>query len=256
MIKVLFIGDIIGSPGRDKVKDILPLITHEYAIDFVIANGENSAGGKGITPSIAQDFFAMGIHAITLGNHTWDRKDIEGVINEPRLLRPANYPPSAPGHGYGIFACKGYYVGVISLMGRVYMPHTDCPFRVVEKIVAEMRERTSIIVVDFHAEITSEKRAMGWHLDGKVSAVIGTHTHVPTADACVQPQGTAYITDAGMVGPVESVIGVDRDIALKRFLTAIPVPFTVPKTPVGFNGVVIAIDEKTGSAREITLLIR
>lgn len=255
MIKILFIADIVGQPGREKVKDVLPQIKDERGIDFIIANGENAAGGRGISPRIADELSGLGIDVITLGNHTWDRKEVLTIINDPRLLRPFNYPPSVPGRGFGVYKVKHCLIGVLSLMGRVYMPNTDCPFRRADTAIESIRKETPLIFVDFHAEITSEKQAMGWYLNGKVSAVIGTHTHVPTADAKILSEGTAYITDCGMVGPVESIIGTDREMALKRFLTAMPVHLPVAQGPVVFNSVVIEIDEQTGKARHIDLII-
>lgn len=254
MIKILFIGDIIGRPGREKVQEVLPSLIEEESINFVIANGENAAGGKGINPRIVDELLTMGINVITMGNHTWARKEIKDIIHEPRLIRPLNYPPSVPGNGFGIFNAGSVRIGVLQLMGRVYMPHTDCPFRRADEAIASIKKATPVIIVDFHAEITSEKQAMGWYLNGKVSAVIGTHTHIPTADAKILPEGTAYITDCGMVGPSEGIIGVDRELALKRFLTAMPEPFTVALGPVAFNGVIIELDEKTGKAHNIRLV--
>ncbi|MFH1380207.1 MAG: TIGR00282 family metallophosphoesterase [bacterium] len=254
-MKILFIGDIIGRPGREKVAELLPKLKEKEEIDFVIANGENSAGGKGINPRIADEFAGMGIDVITLGNHSFDRKEVLNIIDDPRILRPINYPASVPGKGYGIFEVKEIQLAVISLMGRVYLPNIDDPFRKADTAIETIRKVTPLILVDFHAEITSEKQAMGWYLNGRVSAVIGTHTHVPTADAKILDQGTAYISDCGMVGPSEGIIGADREMALKRFLTGIPVHLPVAQGRVAFNGAVIEIDEQDGKAKKITQII-
>ncbi len=252
-MKIFFIGDIVGEPGREILKEKLPSIIKDNKIDFVIANAENSAGGKGLTEKVAEEIFSSGVNVITLGNHTFARKEIETIITDKRILRPANYPPEVPGNTYGIYPVSNYtsFVGVINLMGRVYMPLLDCPFRKSEEIIKEIYGQTKIIIVDFHAEITSEKIAFGWFLDGKVSAVIGTHTHVQTADEKILPQGTAYITDCGMTGPKDSIIGMDKEIVLKRYLTSIPLRFVVSKGKNIINGVIIDIDEQTGKATEI-----
>lgn len=253
-MKVLFIGDIVGEPGRETLKKVLEKIREEKLIDFVIANGENSAGGKGITPKVADEIFASGVDVITLGNHTWQRKEVISIIEHANILRPANYPKGVPGKGFNIYRKDKYEICVINLMGRVYMPILDCPFQTVDNILKNISNK--IIIVDFHAEITSEKQAMGWYLAGKVSAVIGTHTHVQTADEKILAGGTAYITDCGMVGPSEGVIGMDRDIILKRYLMGLPQKFEVAKGKTIFNSVVIEIDEVTGKALSIERLNR
>lgn len=247
----MFIGDIVGEPGRKAVALVLPYFKKTENIDFVIANAENSAGGAGFTPNVSQELFTVGVDVVTLGNHTWQRKEIKDIIESSRVIRPANYPPNTPGKGYNIYYVGDKKVAVINLMGRVYMLHLDCPFRCMNSVLESVRKETNIIVVDMHAEITSEKQAMGWFLDGKVSAMIGTHTHVPTADERVLPEGTAYITDCGMTGPRDSVIGVEKELVLKKYLTQIPVHFEVAKNDVVLQGVVVDIDDKTGKAKSI-----
>jgi hypothetical protein len=252
-MKILFIGDIIGRPGRMAVEKLLPGLIEEHQIDFVIANGENAAAGFGLTPAVLDNLFALGIDAVTSGNHLWDKKDIlPRLKKEHRLLRPANYPPEVPGTSFGVYQDKqGRKVGVFNLLGRVFMPAVDCPFRTADKIIAELKKETDIIIVDMHAEATSEKIALGWYLDGRVSAVIGTHTHVMTADQRVLPQGTAYITDAGMTGGFDSVIGMEKEPIIEKFLTQLPTKFEVAEGDVRFNGVVVEVDEQSGKAIEI-----
>ncbi|MCK5534107.1 TIGR00282 family metallophosphoesterase [bacterium] len=252
-MKLLFIADIVGEVGRKILKELLPQIKKEEQIDFTIVNAENSAGGFGITPRVAEEIFFMGVDVITLGNHTWDRKEVFEIIGHPRILRPANYPPNVPGKGFNVYvpSFKGVKIGVISLMGRVFMANIDCPFRKSDAIIEEIKAQTPIVFVDFHAEATSEKLCFGLYLDGKVSAVIGTHTHVATADEKILPQGTAYLTDVGMTGPSDSVIGVKKEIILKRYLTSLPIRFEVAREGPIFEGVVIEINEKTGKALSI-----
>src|SRR2546421_3852124 len=223
-MKILFIGDIFSSVGRRIVADHLADIKQTQQIDLAIANAENSAGGFGITPTIAEELFALGLDVLTSGNHIWDKRDIyDYFARRPALLRPANYPAPAPGSGVIVFKSpSGAECAVINLQGRTYMPATECPFRKADDILASL-ENTKVRFVDFHAEVTSEKMAMGWYLDGRVSAVIGTHTHIPTADTRILPGGTAYQTDCGMTGPYQSVIGVDTGVILQRFLTGMPV---------------------------------
>jgi 2',3'-cyclic-nucleotide 2'-phosphodiesterase len=251
-MNLLFIGDIFGSPGRHIVADHLADIKATNAIDLTIANAENAAGGFGLTPSIAQDLFALGIDVITTGNHVWDKKELFDYLDrQPRLLRPANYP-DAPGKGSVVVRTKsGIDCAVINLQGRVYMPSTDCPFRKADQILAELDPAVQVKFVDFHAEVTSEKMAMGWYLDGRVSAVVGTHTHIPTADTRVLPGGTAYQTDCGMTGPYGSVIGVETEIILRRFLTAMPVRMEASKHCPELHAVIADIDETTGRARAV-----
>jgi len=251
-MKVLFISDIIGQPGRDILNSKLPELKALEKPDFVIANAENSAGGKGVTSSIVSELLRNGVDAVTLGNHTFDRKEAEGTLDNERVLRPANYPPNVPGAGWGIFTTSnGEKIAVINLMGRVYMPLTDCPFRAANLAIEKIGAESKIIVVDFHAEVTSEKQAMGWYLDGKVSAVLGTHTHVPTADEKILPQGTAYISDSGLTGPAEGVIGMEKELVLKKFLTGIPQHFDVAKGKSIMQGCVVEIDGTTGKAKSI-----
>ncbi|MDH5662190.1 MAG: TIGR00282 family metallophosphoesterase [Elusimicrobiota bacterium] len=251
-MRILFIADVIGKPGREIVKNILPRVIREENIQFVIANCENAAGGFGLTPKISREVISAGVDVITMGNHVWARKEISEIIEEENILRPANYPPEDPGKGGTIIqAGNGEKVGVVNLMGRVYMSTLECPFRTADGIIEEISKQTKIIVVDMHAEITSEKVAMGWYLDGKVSAVIGTHTHVPTADERVLPQGTAYITDIGMTGPRDSVIGIKKEIILRKYLTQMPIRFEVAKDDLVFAGAVMEIEEKTGKATSI-----
>jgi metallophosphoesterase (TIGR00282 family) len=256
MTRLLFVGDIVGKPGRELVRRGLAAIVARHQIDVVIANGENAAAGFGITPDLADDLFAYGVHVITGGNHTWDKKEIVPYLGEQsRLLRPANFPAGTPGHGrVTVRATNGVSVGVVNVMGRVFMTAIDDPFRVVLEEIDALRGDARIILVDFHAEATSEKVAMGWHLDGRVAAVVGTHTHVPTADARLLLQGTAYITDVGMTGPHDSVIGVDRHAILHRFQTALPQRFEVATENPRLNAVVIAADEATGRAVSIERL--
>ena len=257
-MNILVIGDIVGSPGRQTVKSVLPKLIKEKQLDFVVANGENAAGGSGMIPRIAEELFSYGVDVITMGDHVWKQKAILPLIEEEeRLLRPLNFPPMTPGKGYVVVTLNnGLKIGVINLLGRVFMQPCDCPFRLGNEIVRKIREETSIIIVDFHAEATSEKIAMGWYLNGLVSAVCGTHTHVQTADEKVLSSGTAYITDVGMTGPFNSVLGRDVDSVLKRFVTLMPSRFTIAKEDCGLSGVVIAIDEKTGKAKSIERIAR
>jgi metallophosphoesterase (TIGR00282 family) len=253
-MKLLFIGDIVARSGRDLVRKHLNAIVRAYGIDFVIVNAENAAAGAGITREIAADLLKDGAHVLTSGNHVWDKREILAFIDdEPRLLRPANYPARAPGRGSVVMqAANGVPVGVINVMGRVFLANIDDPFAVVLAEIERVREAGArVIFVDFHAETTSEKIAMGWHLDGRVTALVGTHTHVQTADARVLPQGTAYLTDAGMTGPHDGVIGVEREAVLARFLTGMPARFEPATGDLRLHGVVIAADETTGRATAI-----
>jgi len=252
-LKILAIGDIIGKPGRNAVKEILPGLVDEYSIDLVVGNGENAAGGLGLTPGTAEDLFDSGIDVITTGNHIWAHSDIIPCLDsELAILRPLNYPPMNPGRGY----LKKSKVLIVNLVGRVFMGHVDCPFRAMDQLLAESGHKSIPIIVDFHAEATSEKVAMGRYLDGRVSAVVGTHTHVGTADARILPGGTAYVTDIGMVGPTESVIGDDSDAVIKRFLTQIPSRLSVGKGEVSFDAILVEVDEKTGKAIDIRRIQR
>jgi len=259
-MKVLFIGDIVGRLGRAAVAELLPKLRKEHSLDVIIANGENAAAGVGITKKIYDDFTDLGINVITTGNHIWDRKDILDDINScSNLIRPANYASAEiPGVGYKIFKTKdGIKYAVINLIGRVFMPCVECPFKFANEIVEKLKSETPIIIIDFHGEATSEKNALAWYLDGKISALIGTHTHVQTADERILPQGTALITDAGMVGAYNSIIGVVKETIIKRFLTCIPMHFEPEKSgPAVFNGLVIDIDEKTGKAKEVKRIFK
>jgi len=252
MLRILMIGDIVGRPGRTIVREKLSYIKNMYEVDFVIANGENAAGGNGITEKIAQELFISGIDFLTMGNHIWDNKDIFNFIeNENRIVRPANYP-AAPGKGYQIIKIEnGPVLGIINISGRTFMPPLDCPFRTVDAIIQQISSVTKIIIVDFHAEATSEKIAMGWYLDGRVSLVVGTHTHVQTADEKILPNGTAYITDVGMTGPVNSILGINKESVINKFISQMPVRFEVAKGPAELNGILVDIDELTGKALAI-----
>jgi len=252
-LKILGIGDIVGKPGRRAVKALLPGLVHEYRIDLIIGNGENAAGGLGLTPSTAQELFDSGIDVITSGNHIWAHKEIIPYLDASlALLGPLNYSPIAPGRGY-LFRDN---VLIVSLVGRVFIGSFDCPFRAMDQLLAELQDKPNIVVVDFHAEATSEKVAMGRYLDGRVSAVFGTHTHVGTIDARILPRGTAYVTDIGMVGPVDSVIGDDMDSVINRFLTQIPGRLSVGKGKVVFDAILVEVNEESGKAISIERIQR
>jgi hypothetical protein len=251
-LRVLFIGDIIGEPGRKMVRSRMRELTAQYQPDLVIANGENAAGGFGITAEIAEELFSLGIHVLTSGNHVWDKKEIEQYLTkQDRLIRPANYPEGNPGYGSVVISTSAGKAAVLNLEGRVFMSNLQDPFRVGEREIEKLKKQTSVVIVDFHAEATSEKTALAWHLDGKASAVIGTHTHVQTADERILPAGTAFITDAGMTGPSDSVIGVKKEQAIARFLYQTPHRFELPKGPVHLNAVFLDIDGKSGKANTI-----
>jgi metallophosphoesterase (TIGR00282 family) len=259
-VKLLFIGDIVGQPGRNAVKTLLPKLREQHALDFVIANGENSAGGSGITPKTAGEIFSAGVDVITTGDHLWDQKEVMELLrNEKRLLRPLNYPPGTPGQGSGVFQISNskspspapILIAVLNAQGRTFMPPLENPFLLALDEVKRLRQQTKIIFVDFHAEATSEKIAFARMLDGQVSAVVGTHTHVQTADEQIFPGGTAYLTDAGFTGPHESVLGREIEPVLKRFLTGMPQRFEVAKDRVLLQGAVIEIDDATGNAIKI-----
>ena len=249
---ILFIGDVVGKPGREILRQALPPLVDRHEIDLVIVNVENAAGGMGVTRDVADGIRNLGVDVMTSGNHIWDKKEsLDYIEREPRLIRPANYP-DAPGAGrYVARTPGGLAVGVINVMGRVFMTPLDNPFHVVRREIEYVREQTNLILVDFHAEATSEKLAMGWHLDGEVTAVVGTHTHVQTADERILPRGTAYITDVGMTGPHDSVIGVETRAVLSRFVTGMPSRFETSSANPRINGVVIAADDATGRATAI-----
>jgi metallophosphoesterase (TIGR00282 family) len=255
-MRILFIGDIVGRPGRELVRRGLAALVEHHAADIVIANAENAAAGFGITREIGDQILDWGVDVMTSGNHIWDKKEaIDYIGAESRLLRPANYPAGVPGNGsYLARTGDGRAVGVINVMGRVFMLAIDDPFAVVLREIEAMRQRTHVIFVDFHAEATSEKVAMGWHLDGKVTAMVGTHTHVQTADERILPRGTAYLTDVGMTGPHDSVIGVETEAALGRFLNAMPARFETATGNPRLNAVLVEADEKTGLATRIERL--
>lgn len=252
-VKILFIGDIIGKPGRQAVSRELHRLVDRLMADMVVANGENAAGGFGITEETADDLFKCGVDILTSGNHVWDKKESMAFIGrEERLLRPANYPEGTPGRGSGVFTTAGgVRIAILNLEGRVFMNNLECPFRTADREIARLSEETPIILVDFHAEATSEKMSLGWYLDGRVSALIGTHTHVQTADERILPEGTAYITDAGMTGGVDSVIGIRKEEAISRFLSLLPAKFEVAKNNLRLNAVVITVDEASGRALNI-----
>ncbi|MFQ5508752.1 MAG: TIGR00282 family metallophosphoesterase [Leptospirillia bacterium] len=247
-MRIFMIGDIVGEPGRKAVFKHLDRLREEHGFDLVIANAENAAGGFGVTHNVVRELFGMGIDVLTTGNHVWDKREAMDIIRtEKRLLRPANYPPGTPGLGSGVFTtAAGERVGVLQVMGRVFMHALDCPFRIADQEVTKLARETDCIVVDMHCEATSEKQAMGWHLDGRVAAVVGTHTHVQTADARVLPEGTGYITDLGMTGPLNGIIGMKRDLVLSRFLTGMPRRFAVAQGPVVLSGAIADIDTDTG----------
>lgn len=251
-MKVVFLGDIVGRPGRKLVKEYLPELIRKYNPDLTVVNGENAAGGFGLTLGVATELLQNGVDVITLGNHTWKHKEINQVLERyKQILRPANYPPGTPGEGAGLFVAKnGYPVGVLSLMGQVYLePALDCPFRVGQEKVSLLKQKTPYVLVDFHAEATSEKVALGHYLDGLASAVLGTHTHVATADQRILSGGTGYITDVGMCGPADSVLGVKKELAIQKFLTKRPVKFEIASGPVELNGVYLEMDQQGRTTR-------
>jgi 2',3'-cyclic-nucleotide 2'-phosphodiesterase len=252
-MRILFIGDIVARPGRRALEELLGKVITEHRVEFTIANGENAAGGMGLTPAIAMEILSQEVDVLTSGNHIWAKKEIIPFLaDERRLLRPSNYPAGAPGRGGGVFEAKnGTKVAVLNLEGRVFMRNLDCPFRVGEREIESLKEEAAIVVVDFHAEATSEKVALGWFLDGKASAVLGTHTHVQTGDERILKGGTAYITDAGMTGPLDSVIGVKKQVAMDRFLTQLPLKYDVGTGEIELQGVIVEVDPDTGKASGI-----
>lgn len=255
-LKILFIGDIVSKIGRRMVAECLPELTKRHGIDLCIANCENAAGGFGVTAKVVDQLFGYGVHLLTSGNHIWDKEEGVALLDrEERLLRPANYPPDVPGRGVTVVeSAGGDRVGVLNLCGRVFIDALDCPFRTADRELAKLRQVTRMVFVDMHGEATSEKIAMGWYLDGRVSAVVGTHTHVQTADERVLPGGTAYITDAGMTGPTNSVIGIRKEVIIEKFLTRLPRRFEPARGEGQFNGVVVHLDRSTGTATHIERL--
>lgn len=256
-MNILFIGDVVGSLGRDMVHEYVPKLKEKFHPHVTIINGENAAAGKGITEKIYRGFLEVGAQAVTLGNHTWDNREIFDFIDQAKyMIRPANFPENNPGKGIVYLKINAFEVAVINLQGRTFLPAIDCPFEKAEKLINEARERTPFIFVDFHGEATSEKQAMGWYLDGRASAVVGTHTHVQTADERILPGGTAYISDVGMTGPYDGVLGVEKEAVLKRFLMALPVRFEIPK--IGrkqLSAVFIELDDKSGMAKKIQRIL-
>jgi metallophosphoesterase (TIGR00282 family) len=252
-MRILFIGDIFGRPGREVARRALPALVERHDLDLVVANVENCAAGFGVTGDLAEAILGYGVHVMTTGNHVWDKKEVLDYIpRQPRLLRPANFPPGVPGRGSYLAQTRGgETVGVLNLMGRIFMTPLDDPFAIALREIEALRAKTRVILVDFHAEATSEKVSMGWHLDGRVTAVVGTHTHVQTADERILPKGTAYITDAGMTGPYDSIIGVSVDAALGRFLTGMPAKFEAATGPARLNAVLVTADASTGRATGI-----
>jgi metallophosphoesterase (TIGR00282 family) len=254
-MNILMVGDVFGEPGRAALARLLPRLRQEHAIDFCVVNVENAAGGFGVTPPMARLFLEQGADVMTSGNHIWDKKEIvEYIAKENLLLRPANFPAGTPGVGSITVKCGPHKIAVLNLMGRVFMLPIDCPFQKADEVVPELRKDTPIVLVDMHCEATSESQAMGWYLDGRVSAVVGTHRHVQTADERVLPGGTAYITDLGMTGPTDGVIGVGRDLILQKFRSQMPVRFEPAKGPAALHGVVIVVDPDTGRASDIRRL--
>jgi metallophosphoesterase (TIGR00282 family) len=252
LLKLLFVGDIVGAVGRKALKEMLPKLKAKHSPNFIVVNGENAAAGRGITAAIVKEFFDLGVHGITMGNHTWDQKDIFDFIDqESRLIRPANYPKGTPGAGHMVLKSKDEELAVINLMGRTFLPPLDCPFQKADSLLEEWRKKYKYIFVDFHAEATSEKLAMGWHLDGRVSAVVGTHTHVQTNDEQIMPQGTAYLTDVGMVGPREGILGMERTSVIQKFRTQLPTRFVVDEGKWHFHAVLIQFDAQTGLGKSI-----
>lgn len=257
-MKILFIGDIVGHRGRQCVSRLLPGLRAQYGLDLVVANGENAAGGLGATPTVIAELYRMGVQCVTLGNHVWRKKELASGLNAIEYaVRPANLPEGVPGKGSWIVDLPdGRRVGVVNLLGRVFMDPCACPFEAARRVTRQLRESTPIVLVDFHAEATSEKVSLGWYMDGLCTAVLGTHTHVQTADERVLPNGTAYMTDVGMTGPVDSVIGVERERAIHKFVTGMPSEFKVAKGPARLCGAVVEVDDETGRAVSIERVAR
>lgn len=256
-MKILFIGDVVGSPGRDMVKEYLPKLKEKYHPSVTIINGENAAAGKGITEKIYKDFLTWGSQVVTLGNHAWNKREIFDFIDEANyLIRPANFPDGNPGKGIVYININGTEVAVINLQGRTFLPAIEDPFKKIDELINEAKKRTNIIFVDFHAEATSEKIAFGWYVDGRVSVVVGTHTHVQTADERILPQGTGYITDVGMTGPYDGILGVEREPVIERFLTSLPARFEVKKQGgTQLNAFIATIDKNTGKTTKVERIL-
>ena len=252
-MRVMLVGDVIGRPGRKAFRENVQKLRKEKNIDVVIVNGENSASGKGLTRNSLDELYSGGADIVTTGNHVWDKKDVmEFIDSEPFLIRPANYPEGTPGKGFCLYPFKAKTIGVMNLSGRSFMPALDCPFQKVDEMLKELQGECDMLFLDFHAETTSEKMAMGWYLDGRVNAVVGTHTHIQTSDARMLPRGTAYITDLGMVGPLNSVLGVKTDKIIYKFTTGLPVRFEVEESgPQVFSGVIVETDDKTNATTGI-----
>ena len=256
-MNILFIGDIFGKPGRRAVQELLPRLRQELEVDFCVGNGENTASGAGITPDTTDELFQAGVDVLTGGNHTWDRREGHAILDRDlRLLRPANYPQDVPGRGVGVYDCGAEKIAVVNLLGRVFMPPVDSPYHAVDGILESLAGVTSLILVDFHAEATSEKIAMGWYLDGRVSLVVGTHTHVQTADERILPRGTAAMTDLGMTGPHDSIIGVRKELALQKLLTQIPIKFQPADGDIRLHGLWVRCDAATGRAVQVKRIAR
>jgi 2',3'-cyclic-nucleotide 2'-phosphodiesterase len=255
-LQILFIADIVGGPGRKLVRALLPALIKKHEVDLCIVNGENAAGGFGLTLEIAEELFGIGVDVITSGNHIWDRKEIFPQLDHSmKILRPVNYPPNNPGRGMLVASARnGMPVGVINLQGRVFMREIDCPFRTVSTVLESLKKETNLIVIDFHAEASAEKVAMGWYLDGQVTALLGTHTHVQTADERILPGGSAYITDAGMTGSIDGVIGIKKELAIQRFLLQTPNRFQPADSNLVLMGVLLTVDPETGRSVKIERL--
>ncbi|QHE52265.1 TIGR00282 family metallophosphoesterase [Pontibacillus sp. HMF3514] len=256
-MKILFVGDVVGSPGRQMVQDYLPKLKQAYHPNFTIINGENAASGKGINEKIYRSFIEQGAQAVTLGNHAWDKKEIFDFIDKAdKMVRPANFPEGTPGKGLTFIKDNGVELAIINLQGRTFMPPLDDPFTKADELIKEAKKRTNLIFVDFHAEATSEKQAMAWYLNGRVSAIVGTHTHVQTADDRILPDGTAYITDVGMTGPYDEILGTDKEAVIKKFLTSLPVRFEIPKTGrTQLSGFLVDVDSSSGKATKVKRIL-
>lgn len=252
-MNILLIGDIVGKPGRRALKNLLPGLQKKYRIEFTIANAENAAGGKGISKEVFTEIIGAGVDVMTMGNHVWDNREIFNFIDdEARIIRPANYPGECPGQGYHIYTAGfNKKIAVINISGRVFLDPLDCPFQVTQEIIGQIKNKADIIIIDFHAEATSEKLAFAYYFDGSVNAVLGTHTHIQTADERILSGGTAYITDLGMTGPIDSILGMDKDLVIKRFITQRPVRFEVARGPAQLQGVILSFDNHTNQVTEI-----